>query len=59
MTPQMGSTRVLTGTDTAAAAAATITLVAFGDRLGLFRSRAGDGPATSGELAARTGTDER
>lgn len=43
--------------DTAAAAA--VVLAALGDRLGLFASLAADGPATSGELAARTGTDER
>jgi SAM-dependent methyltransferase len=31
----------------------------LGDRLSLYRSLDSDGPATSGELAARTGTDER
>jgi SAM-dependent methyltransferase len=31
----------------------------LGDRLGLYRALASDGPSTSGELAARTGTDER
>jgi len=31
----------------------------FGIRLGLYRSLADDGPATSTELAGRTGTDER
>ena len=41
------------------AATATVALAALGDRLGLFASLATDGPATSGELAARTGTEER
>ena len=41
------------------AAAATVVMAAFGDRLGLFKSLAGDGPATSARLAARTGLDER
>jgi 2-polyprenyl-3-methyl-5-hydroxy-6-metoxy-1,4-benzoquinol methylase len=41
------------------AAAATVVLAALGDRLGLFAALAEHGPATSGELAARTGTDER
>ena len=31
----------------------------LGLRLGLYRSLADDGPATSAELAARTGTNER
>ncbi len=31
----------------------------LGDRLGLYRALAEQGPATSGELAARTGTHER
>jgi 2-polyprenyl-3-methyl-5-hydroxy-6-metoxy-1,4-benzoquinol methylase len=31
----------------------------LGDRLGLYRALYTDGPATSGELAERTGTDER
>jgi 2-polyprenyl-3-methyl-5-hydroxy-6-metoxy-1,4-benzoquinol methylase len=33
--------------------------VYLGERLGLYRALAADGPATSAELAARTGTDER
>ena len=33
--------------------------VYLGDRLGLYRALAADGPATSSELAARTGTAER
>ena len=41
------------------AATATVALAALGDRLGLFASLATDRPATSGELAARTGTEER
>jgi len=42
------------------AAATTATIMAsIGDRLGLFRSLAEDGPATSAQLAARTGTSER
>lgn len=41
------------------AAVATVVLAAFGDRLGLFAELARGGPATSGELARRTGTDER
>ncbi|MGV9709317.1 class I SAM-dependent methyltransferase [Gordonia sp. NPDC003424] len=40
-------------------ATATLALTLIGDRLGLFRSLAIDGPATSGVLAARTGTQER
>ncbi|RTL70475.1 MAG: SAM-dependent methyltransferase [Pseudonocardiaceae bacterium] len=47
--------RVLTDT----AAATTVVLAALGDRLGLFTDLAAHGAATSGELAARTGTDER
>ena len=35
------------------------TLAAFGDRLGLFKSLATSGPATSAEVAARAGIDER
>jgi hypothetical protein len=34
-------------------------LVLIGDRLGLYRALAEHGPATSSELAARTGTHER
>jgi SAM-dependent methyltransferase len=34
-------------------------LVVMGDRLGLYKSLAGNGPATSEELASRTGTFER
>ncbi len=41
------------------AAAATIVLAALGDRTGLFKDLAAAGPATSGELAARTGLAER
>jgi 2-polyprenyl-3-methyl-5-hydroxy-6-metoxy-1,4-benzoquinol methylase len=37
----------------------TVTLCVIGDRLGLFRDLAQAGPATAGELAARTGIDER
>ena len=33
--------------------------VVLGDRLGLYRALADSGPATAGELAARTGTDAR
>jgi SAM-dependent methyltransferase len=33
--------------------------VVIGDRLGLYRSLAADGPATGAELAARTGTHDR
>jgi SAM-dependent methyltransferase len=33
--------------------------VHLGDRLGFYRARAGDGDATAGELATRTGTAER
>src|SRR6266567_7203157 len=47
--------RVLTDT----AAAATIVMAALGDRLGLFKQLAQAGPATSGELAGRTGLSER
>lgn len=41
------------------AAAATVVMAALGDRLGLFKSLANDGPATSATLAGRTGLDER
>ena len=37
----------------------TTTLAALGDRLGLFKDLAAHGPATSGELATRTGIHER
>lgn len=40
-------------------AAMITTLCALGDRLGLFTDLAARGPATSGELAARTGIHER
>jgi SAM-dependent methyltransferase len=33
--------------------------VVIGDRLGLYRALAADGPSTAAELAARTGTDAR
>jgi len=41
------------------AATATTVLAALGDRMGLFRRLAADGPATSGELASRAGLSER
>jgi SAM-dependent methyltransferase len=44
-------------TDVAAAEAGVLSYV--GDRLGLYRAMAGAGPLTAGELAARTGTDQR
>ena len=47
--------RVLTDS----AAVATIVLAALGDRTGLFKDMAEHGPATSGELAGRTGLSER
>ena len=34
-------------------------LVVMGDKLGLYRALAGEGPLTPGELASRTGTAER
>jgi SAM-dependent methyltransferase len=40
-------------------AALTTTLAALGDRLGLFKDLAANGPATSAELAARMGIHER
>jgi 2-polyprenyl-3-methyl-5-hydroxy-6-metoxy-1,4-benzoquinol methylase len=40
-------------------AALTTTLAVLGDRLGLFKDLAAHGPATSGELATRTGIHER
>ena len=40
-------------------AAMTTTLAALGDRLGLFKDLAANGPATSVELATRTSIDER
>ena len=39
--------------------AATTAMVALGDQLGLYRALADGGPATAGELAARTGTAAR
>jgi len=39
--------------------AMTSAMICLGDRLGLYRSLAGDGPATSAELARRTGLSER
>jgi 2-polyprenyl-3-methyl-5-hydroxy-6-metoxy-1,4-benzoquinol methylase len=39
--------------------ASVAALVLIGDRLGLYRSLAGQGPATSTELASRTKTSER
>src|SRR5215813_6990846 len=39
--------------------AATTAMVAVGDQLGLYRALADGGPATPGELAARTGTAPR
>src|ERR1700750_2198259 len=41
------------------AAVAAIVLAALGDRTGLFKDMAEHGPATSGELAGRTGLSER
>jgi 2-polyprenyl-3-methyl-5-hydroxy-6-metoxy-1,4-benzoquinol methylase len=41
------------------AAVAAVVLAALGDRLGLFAALAADGPASTDELATRTGTDER
>ncbi|MBL8234584.1 MAG: SAM-dependent methyltransferase, partial [Bryobacterales bacterium] len=34
-------------------------LVMIGDRLGLYKAMAGQGPMTPAELATRTGTNER
>jgi 2-polyprenyl-3-methyl-5-hydroxy-6-metoxy-1,4-benzoquinol methylase len=42
-----------------ALAATELQTIYLGERLGLYRSLAQDGPATSTELAARTGTNER
>jgi 2-polyprenyl-3-methyl-5-hydroxy-6-metoxy-1,4-benzoquinol methylase len=39
--------------------AMTSAMICLGDRLGLYRSLAGDGPSTSEELARRTGLAER
>ena len=41
------------------AATATTVLAALGDRLGLFKDLLAQGPATSAQLAARTGLNER
>ena len=41
------------------AATATTVLAALGDRLGLFKDLAARGPATSAQLAARSGLNER
>src|SRR5438874_831043 len=38
---------------------ATTAMASAGDRLGLFKDLASNGPSTSAELAARTGTHER
>src|SRR3712207_1348115 len=43
--------------DTGAAFSGALVLV--GDRLGLYKAMAGAGPLTPGELAERTGTEER
>lgn len=40
-------------------ALATIVMSTLGDRLGLYKDLAANGPATSAELAARTATNER
>jgi SAM-dependent methyltransferase len=40
-------------------AAANLSLVLIGDRLGLYKAMAGAGPMTSPELATKTGTSER
>ncbi len=40
-------------------AAASGPLILLGDRLGLYKAMSGAGPLTSGELAARTGMNER
>jgi len=40
-------------------AAINVPLMLIGDRLGLFRAMHGAGPVTAGELAQKTGTDER
>src|SRR5215475_35187 len=37
----------------------TTLLASIGDRLGLFKDLAANGPGTSAEVAGRTGTDER
>lgn len=37
----------------------TAVLASIGDRLGLFKDLAANGPTTSTELAQRTGTNER
>jgi len=37
----------------------TTILASIGDRLGLFKDLAANGPATSAEVASRTGTNER
>ncbi|WP_457098278.1 class I SAM-dependent methyltransferase [Microbacterium sp. P5_E9] len=42
-----------------AVGAAETMAIYLGDRLGWYRSLAADGPATAGELAARTGTNAR
>lgn len=42
-----------------AAAAAGFAMFELGDRLGLYRALAGAGPTTAGQLADRTGCDER
>src|SRR5258706_3932778 len=39
--------------------AMTSAMICLGDRLGLYRSLAGDGPADSAELARRVGLSER
>src|SRR5215510_5760143 len=40
-------------------AALSAALVVIGDELGLYKAMAGAGPLSAGEIAERTGTDER
>ena len=42
-----------------ASATMTTILASIGDRLGLFKDLAANGPAISAEVASRTGTNER
>src|SRR6516162_2825318 len=59
---RLDTVRLQTFTDTVFrnfSATMTTLACALGDHLGLFRALAAGGPATSAELATRTGTDER
>ncbi len=60
MVPEQAKMEAFVGKAIGNASGALVTLMAsIGDRLGLFKALAANGPATSDDLALRTGTDER